>query len=298
MAAERQQPSEPSTKKMSRVERVLEDNRDRMPKRVFETLRAGVSDAAQASTAESRVSERRMSLLGALATAGMTAIAYEHEIGDQFRTLDELSKQLELMLNTGNRLDREGLRSVERDLKTWVRRARGTRELFSHLASEESREVESRYRARTFIEDVRDQMGSLLRGIDVNVDGVATSLKLPLGTYAEWSAVFQNVLMNAAQAMRETKRKEVVIVSRTRGNMQELLVEDSGIGVDLAGAERLFEPFEQRFEGSRGNGREISAHGLGLTIVRMIAESRDCRVAFVAPDEGLSTAFQLSWSDR
>jgi signal transduction histidine kinase len=297
-AAERQQPSEPATTKLSRIERVLQDNRDRMPKRVYETLRAGVSDVAEARAGENRISERRMGLLGALATAGMASVAYEHEIGDQFHDLDELSKRLGALLDGANRLDREELRTVAGDLKGWVRRARGTRELFSHLASEESREVESRYRARTFIADIRDQMGLLLRGVDVNVEGIPPSLKLPLGTYAEWSAVFQNVLMNAVAATRETKRKEVIVTSRTRGTIQELLIQDTGVGVDLRDSVRLFDPFERKLEGVKRNGRTAAATGLGLTIVRMIAESRDVLVSFVEPDEQFSTAFQIAWSER
>jgi hypothetical protein len=35
--------------------------------------------------------------------------------------------------------------------------------------------------------------------------------------------------------------------------------------------------------------------GLGLTIVEMIAENRNCNVAFVDPGDDWSTSFELSW---
>jgi hypothetical protein len=42
----------------------------------------------------------------------------------------------------------------------------------------------------------------------------------------------------------------------------------------------------------------LGGTGLGLTIVRMVATSVNCRVAFVQPEPGFETAFQLSWSEE
>jgi len=75
-----------------------------------------------------------------------------------------------------------------------------------------------------------------------------------------------------------------------------LRISDTGSGIDLEEAERLFEPFQRK--GSISEERKslgLGGHGLGLTIVRMIAEGRRCHVGFVTPESGFSTTFELTW---
>jgi len=77
-----------------------------------------------------------------------------------------------------------------------------------------------------------------------------------------------------------------------------LLFEDTGIGVDLDEAEQLFEPFQRRvYVSPDRKSLGLGGNGLGLTIVRMIAEATDCRVAFIKPTGGFATAFCLSWKE-
>ena len=60
--------------------------------------------------------------------------------------------------------------------------------------------------------------------------------------------------------------------------------------------DRLFEPFERDITlSAERRALGMGGTGLGLTIVRMIAESRGCEVTFVKPSEGYSTAFELKW---
>ena len=98
--------------------------------------------------------------------------------------------------------------------------------------------------------------------------------------------------------MLDSRRREIAISSRNRGKTREILVQDTGVGVDLDSADKLFEPFERRIvisEERRALG--VGGTGLGLTIVRMIAENLSCDVGFVEPEEGFSTAFSLSWRE-
>jgi signal transduction histidine kinase len=193
---------------------------------------------------------------------------------------------------------KDELGASARELRSWLRRARATRAIFGHLVDEQNRGKRVRFRARALIQDVADQVDILLRNASVEASGVAASLRLPPATQAEWSGIFQNVFLNAAEALRETDVKEIVVSSRTRGDVREIFVQDTGVGVDLSEAERLFEPFTRGSRASRD--RRASAHGgtgLGLTIVRMIASSIGCQVAFVDPDPGFTTAFQLSWTE-
>jgi signal transduction histidine kinase len=77
-----------------------------------------------------------------------------------------------------------------------------------------------------------------------------------------------------------------------------ILIQDTGCGVNLEEAENLFEPFVRRTEISpEKRALGYGGMGLGLTIVRMIANAIDCSVSFVKPEKGYSTAFSLRWRE-
>ena len=116
---------------------------------------------------------------------------------------------------------------------------------------------------------------------------------------AEWNAILQNVLANAWNAMLDSEQAAMAFVggNDSRGN-QWLRISDTGkgLGLPLDQASTLFEPFERRLEISRDNRSiAIGGQGLGLAIVRMIAHRRSARVAFVKPNAGFSTTFEISW---
>ena len=161
------------------------------------------------------------------------------------------------------------------------------------------REPRARFRARQLVRDVRDQMGVLMRNVDDDIFGIDDSLRLPMGTFTEWSAVFQNVFINAMNAMLDSSTRRIAVSSRAEDRDRVLVIQDTGSGVDLATSEELFKPFERRLQLSPER-RALGAGGtgLGLTIVRMIANNIGCKVSFVQPDEGFNTAFQISWSER
>lgn len=121
---------------------------------------------------------------------------------------------------------------------------------------------------------------------------------MPDASLAEWSAIFQNVFTNAFNAMLDAERRLLRVSSRVEGTSREILVQDTGSGVDLRDAEKLFEPFERKLEISpERRALGYGGTGLGLTIVRLLAERIGCRVGFVEPDEGFSTAFSISWRE-
>jgi signal transduction histidine kinase len=58
----------------------------------------------------------------------------------------------------------------------------------------------------------------------------------------------------------------------------------------------LFEPFVRRLKLPPDRQRAgLGGTGLGLTIVRMLAMTLKCDVAFVAPPPGFATTFEISW---
>ncbi len=123
-------------------------------------------------------------------------------------------------------------------------------------------------------------------------------LRLPAGSYVEWAAIFQNVFLNAVNAALDSDEKRIAVVARPERGRQALSVLDTGVGIDLAQADRLFQPFERRLVlSAERRALALGGTGLGLTIVRMVAEALECRVRFVEPDPGYATAFEISWRE-
>lgn len=289
--------TETPTKKLERIEEVLDRFKTEIPEPVYKELRSGLGEAMASSESEAEARASQIALLAPLATAGMAALAYEHEVGKQLSLLTGLADRLDQMV-----LD-EGpsgtdLAEIRDRLRKWITQARDTRRLFTHLLEEENREREYRLRARPLLQSIAEQSATLLRGAELDIDRVDEDLRLPKGTFAEWSALFQNIFINSSNAMLDRKRRVIRIWSRVVDARREIRVEDTGVGINLDEAERLFEPFARALEISRER-RELGlgGSGLGLTIVRMIAENRGCRVGFIEPANGFSTAFRLSWKE-
>jgi len=78
----------------------------------------------------------------------------------------------------------------------------------------------------------------------------------------------------------------------TSGGSRELqfVVEDGGPGVSSAEAERLFEPF---YRGSAARAQGLPGSGLGLSLVRRVAEAHGGRVSVGAGPGGRGAAFTL-----
>lgn len=295
-AAESQKDAEPVSRKLERVEEVLETFSSRIDKPVFKEIKQHLREAIRASETEAELTIRQVALLGPLATAGITALATVHETGQQVGLLEDIIGRLQA-LRPGDKATKESLAAVVRAIKEWLERFRATRRLFGHLMDAESRENPVSVRAKPFLEDLRTKIDPLRRGtvIEVSVD---EGLRLPKGAVAEWTALFQNVLLNALNATLDTAVKRIDISSRVRGQRSSILVQDTGVGVDLEDSEELFRPFERHLEISpERRALGLGGSGLGLTIVRLIASNLGCRVRFVEPTQGYRTAFELSWRE-
>lgn len=296
-AAEAIRPIERATEKFRRVDEVLEGFREEIPKPIYLRLREDVKDAVDASQTEAELITRQVGLLGSLATAGISALAYEHEVNVQMHLLEGVVEQIESMRKSDGPTDNR-LTSLSNQLREWIERARSTRALFSPLLNQENRAARGRFKAKVIVEDVRRQIQALARGVEISTDHVQESLRLPEAGFPEWSAIFQNVFINAINAMLDSRRKQIVVSSSSSGRERRILVQDTGSGVDLRSADDLFKPFVRKLEISRARQElGLGGTGLGLTIVRMIASNLDCKVGFVEPEGKFRSAFQLSWKE-
>ncbi len=100
--------------------------------------------------------------------------------------------------------------------------------------------------------------------------------------------VLANLLSNA---LRYTERGGVLVAARRRGQHWELIVADTGIGLDEADRARVFDAF---FRVSRRHGEDDRAFGLGLATVRQICLTQGWDVALSSrPGRGSVFRIQL-----
>jgi signal transduction histidine kinase len=270
----------------------LELYRHEIPESVYSDLRLRVEDTAAAMKAEYDTRALQVGVLASLATAGVSALAYEHEVGKQFLLLDGIVRQLR---KNPESVDPQELAD---QLEGWTSRARATRALFSPLLNSENRDSRGRLRARALIREVTEQVRGLARGVSMRIH-VADDLRLPEGSFAEWSSLFQNVFINAFNAMLDSDRRDLVISSAVSQSASKIRIQDTGYGIDLSAAPRLFRPFE-RESGRTSPARAelgLGGTGLGLTIVAMLADELQVGVSFVEPDRGFATCFEIVWGD-
>lgn len=235
---------------------------------------------------------RERVLLGALATAGMGAIALEHELGKELTALRAAVDGLASVHAT------PGIAPIKKALDSLITRITDARKLLSPLMEPENRDHVAAMKVKPLVDGIVGDLRPLLRSMKVDTTDIDPELRLPAATRAAWTAILQNVIVNSINATIDTSSKRIKISTQHERvqHQASLRVEDTGVGVDLEDADELFEPFERRLELSPDRKRlGLGGVGLGLTIVRMVAQSVQCQVRFVKPSDGMSSAFELSW---
>lgn len=286
---------EPS-KQFRRAATTLDRNKDAIPSIVYREVRGEIVAAEKAAKIAEEAIDRRAVLLAPLATAGMAALALNHELAREIRLLEPAARRLAVV---AAKLEDPELAEIAASLSAGASRFRGLQELFAPLVTEEDREATGRFRVAALIQTAIRAMAPLMRGAILDAEAVPEDLRFPVGSVAEWNALVQNLLSNAWNATLDSEEARISFDGGWRGKGQEWLrVSDTGVGLDVSLEEsvRLFEPFERRLHISESN-RSIAmgGQGLGLAMVRMIARRRTTRAAFVRPRTGFSTSFELSW---
>jgi signal transduction histidine kinase len=236
--------------------------------------------------------DQARSLLGPLASAGMAALAMEHENAKEVRVARSHVRTLKRL---AGEIEDERIATVATELEAWLHRFDASRQLFSPLMNQEDRASIEPMSARSVLEETVRGVGPLVPSLSFEID-VAKDVTLPSATFAEWYALFQNVLLNASNAMVDVPRPRVAVIGERQGRSSSIRISDVGSGINLETANRLFEPFEREQTASEERRQlGLAGMGLGLTIVRMIADQRGCNVGFVHPEPGYSTTFEISW---
>lgn len=286
-------PSERPESKLRRLRKLVDDAMATYPG--DETISAIESelDDVDASLEKVRESdEASRVILGPLASAGMAALAIEHETRKE---MQGVRAKLKKLLKIGKENNIPDLTETATELAQWVDRLEATRNIFLPMMDAEDREKIEPLDCEGVVRTVVDSLRPLLGKIEITFD-MEQGVYLPAAAYSEWSAILQNVLLNAANATLDAEAPKIEISSETHNKHGYLYVSDNGVGIGEDAGE-LFKPFTRRSNISAER-RELGmgGTGLGLTIVEMIAENRNCDVGFVDLDDPeWSTTFELSW---
>jgi signal transduction histidine kinase/CheY-like chemotaxis protein len=124
------------------------------------------------------------------------------------------------------------------------------------------------------------------KGIGLRVEIAPAVSRRVVGDAMRLGQVLNNLMSNA---VKFTERGGVALVATVAGDMVDIRVSDTGIGIPSEAQLRLFQPFYQVEGASR---LRHKGTGLGLSISRQLAEMMGGSLALV-PGEGIGTTFCL-----
>lgn len=289
-----ERPRESAVTKVGRLANLVREARERYPDDdAIREIESEMDGLEESLANEARAEEAARSLLGPLASTGMVALAMEHEVRRDITGVRRTIRGIRRAVNT---FKNETLGLLTADLERWIDRLESTRRILQPMMDTEDRRVVRRFVA-----------GAIARETAVNVEPYVgrsqikvvsdDSVLFPPATVAEWHAVLQNVLLNAANATLDSPDPQIEVRIQRKGRWSYLDVSDNGVGVVLEEKDVLFKPFERRSRMSdERRALAVGGTGLGLTIVEMIAKQRECRVDFIEPEEPWATTLRMSWS--
>ncbi len=112
---------------------------------------------------------------------------------------------------------------------------------------------------------------------------------LVIGDPALLHLLLQNLLVNAWKFTKARDEARIEVGRQSGGEAPAYFVRDNGVGFDMSGAERLFQPFQRLHSNHQYEGT-----GIGLATVQRIVARHGGRVwAESAPDQGATFHFTL-----
>ncbi|MDX6729563.1 MAG: hypothetical protein QOK49_4368 [Baekduia sp.] len=120
-------------------------------------------------------------------------------------------------------------------------------------------------------------------GAEIDVRRPLPALPIPR---SELALVLQNLIGNAIKFRRPGARPHVTVSGSDRDGYSELEVADDGVGLSKADRARIFSPFQRAVP-------DIEGTGLGLAVVRRIAERRAGSVSADSEGPGRGARFTL-----
>ena len=161
---------------------VLEQHEDEIPKVVATQLRTELGKTIDSIREQSEWPRYQSGLLGAMATAGATAIAFDHQFTQQLSVLEYHAATLDNEIKTNPDL-KKSIGPFSNHIKKWIQDARETRMIFSPISDERNRTAVDRFKAKSIVESMAGNLRTILRGVKVEVSGIDRDLLLPEASY-------------------------------------------------------------------------------------------------------------------
>lgn len=229
----------------------------------------GETDAIIAATTDiSEVVEKETQLIqaGKMTTLGVMAAGMAHEINQPLNVIQVCADFFIKMLNRGQKIEDEDLRTMANDIVTSVERASG---VIKHVRdfARQSEPVRSRVNINDPINDVFKVLGHQLKVHDVEVElDLDPEVPAILAEHNRLEQVFINLVSNAIDAMDEKdnrpeisdKEKRLTIKSFAENNHACIKVTDTGIGMSEEVKNKIFEPFYTTKKVGKGTGLGVS----------------------------------------
>ena len=196
-------PSESSDKRLGKVRSLLLEARQNHPE--DETILAlgdEIVGLSKTMDRERETDDVARTLLGPLASAGMAALALEHESRKEMRRARQLLRTLSRI---GTDLKEPRIREIVERVGAWLDRLDNTRRLFAPLLDQDDREEIEALSATSVLEQVVENVQPLVPGVRFS-ESIPGDIYLPAATFAEWNSLFQNVIINAANATLDLGR--------------------------------------------------------------------------------------------
>jgi two-component system NtrC family sensor kinase len=153
---------------------------------------------------------------------------------------------------------------------------------FSLPSSQESIKVN----LNSLLEETVAIVGKQPLFLEVNIElSLEPQLSSILADPDRLGQVFTNILVNAAQAMQGRGRIKVITRSRAKGNLVEVVIEDTGPGIPEEILQRIFEPFFTTRVEQGGT-------GLGLSVCYAIVRENRGTIR-VSSDPGKGASFSI-----
>jgi signal transduction histidine kinase len=114
------------------------------------------------------------------------------------------------------------------------------------------------------------------------------------GMYSDFSQVVYNLVKNAADAMKNSSKKEIKVSSKHDDQHIYLIFQDTGAGIAPENLDRIFDPFftTKPKEGSEKK-EEPTGTGLGLHVCSQLMKSYDAKIS-VKSQIGEGTTFTIA----
>ena len=136
---------------------VLEKHESEIPDKVASELRAELDKTVESLRDQANWTRSQSGLLGAMATIGSTAIAFDHQLNQQLSLLEYHAGTLDNLIEENPEI-KDAIGSVAANIKKWIQGVRDTRAVFSPITDERNRTTITRYRANPLIQSMVDNM--------------------------------------------------------------------------------------------------------------------------------------------